>query len=73
VTTGDSGCEYVKAAENGNRREQTFCPDCGTPTLDSSLAIARKLARMMGDDVMVTSQPGKGSVFTVRLPTGADT
>ena len=33
------------------------------------LAIARKLARMMGGDVTVTSEPGKGSVFTVRLPT----
>jgi signal transduction histidine kinase len=32
------------------------------------LAIARKLARMMGGDVAVASQPGKGSVFTVRLP-----
>jgi signal transduction histidine kinase/CheY-like chemotaxis protein len=32
------------------------------------LAIARKLARMMGGDVTVTSEPGKGSVFTVRLP-----
>jgi two-component system, NarL family, sensor histidine kinase EvgS len=36
------------------------------------LAITRKLARMMGGDVMVTSEPGKGSVFTVRLPGGAD-
>jgi GAF domain-containing protein len=34
------------------------------------LAIARKLARMMGGDVAVASQPGKGSVFTVRLPCG---
>jgi signal transduction histidine kinase len=34
------------------------------------LAISRKLARMMGGDVTVTSEPGKGSVFTVRLPTG---
>ena len=34
------------------------------------LAIARKLARMMGGDVTVTSEPGKGSVFTVRLPGG---
>jgi adenylate cyclase len=37
------------------------------------LAITRKLARMMGGDVTVTSEPGKGSVFTVRLPAGADT
>jgi signal transduction histidine kinase len=37
------------------------------------LAITRKLARMMGGDVTVTSEPGKGSVFTVRLPGGADT
>jgi two-component system NtrC family sensor kinase len=35
------------------------------------LAISRKLARMMGGDVTVTSEQGKGSVFTVRLPSGA--
>jgi adenylate cyclase len=32
------------------------------------LAISRKLARMMGGDVTVASEPGNGSVFTVRLP-----
>src|SRR5262249_20668333 len=32
------------------------------------LAITRKLARMMGGDVTVASEPGKGSIFTVRLP-----
>jgi two-component system, NtrC family, sensor kinase len=32
------------------------------------LAISRKLARMMGGDVTVTSQSGKGSIFTVSLP-----
>jgi signal transduction histidine kinase/CheY-like chemotaxis protein len=36
------------------------------------LAITRKLARMMGGDVMVTSESGKGSVFTLRLPASAD-
>src|SRR6266487_2083541 len=36
------------------------------------LAITRKLAHMMGGDVTVASEPGKGSVFTVRLPGGAD-
>jgi len=34
------------------------------------LAITRKLARMMGGDVTVASEPGKGSEFTVRLPGG---
>jgi GAF domain-containing protein/ActR/RegA family two-component response regulator len=32
------------------------------------LSITRKLAQMMGGDVTVASAPGKGSVFTVRLP-----
>jgi signal transduction histidine kinase len=36
------------------------------------LAITRKLARMMGGDVTVASETGKGSVFTVRLPVGPD-
>jgi signal transduction histidine kinase len=36
------------------------------------LAITRKLARMMGGEVTVTSTPGRGSVFTVRLPGGAN-
>ena len=36
------------------------------------LAITRKLARMMGGDVVVTSEMGKGSVFTMRLPGGGN-
>ena len=36
------------------------------------LAISRKLARMMGGDVTVASEPGKGSVFTLRLPARGD-
>jgi signal transduction histidine kinase len=35
------------------------------------LALSRKLARMMSGDVTVTSEAGKGSVFTRRLPGGA--
>src|SRR5262245_3070536 len=37
------------------------------------LSITRKLARMMGGDVTVTSEPGKGSMFTVRLPSSGVT
>jgi signal transduction histidine kinase/CheY-like chemotaxis protein len=32
------------------------------------LAITRRLCQMMGGDVTVTSEPGKGSTFVVRLP-----
>ncbi|MDB6170476.1 MAG: rpfC 5 [Verrucomicrobia bacterium] len=32
------------------------------------LAISRQFARLMGGDVSVESEPGKGSVFTARIP-----
>jgi hypothetical protein len=28
---------YVKTAESGNKRIQTFCPECGTPIYSTSL------------------------------------
>jgi len=33
------------------------------------LALSRRFCQMMGGDVSVESEPGKGSTFTVRLPT----
>ena len=28
---------YVKTGDNGNKREQTFCPDCGSPIYSTSV------------------------------------
>jgi hypothetical protein len=28
---------YVKTAESGNKRQQTFCPECGTPIYSAAL------------------------------------
>jgi signal transduction histidine kinase len=34
--------------------------------------ISRRFCQMMGGDITVVSEPGKGSVFTVRLPASAE-
>jgi signal transduction histidine kinase len=34
------------------------------------LVISRRFCQMMGGDITVESEPGKGSVFTVRVPGG---
>ena len=62
--------QQTKLFEEFNQAEATTAQRFGGTGL--GLAITRKLARMMGGDVTVTSEPGKGSVFTVRLPAGAD-
>jgi signal transduction histidine kinase len=71
LSVADSGIgmtpeQQAKLFEEFSQAEATTAQRFGGTGL--GLAITRKLARMMGGDVTVASQPGKGSVFTVRLP-----
>jgi signal transduction histidine kinase len=68
---GMTGEQQRKLFEEFNQAETTIAQQFGGTGL--GLAITRKLARVMGGDVTVTSEPGMGSVFTARLPGGADT
>jgi adenylate cyclase len=63
---GMTADQQAKLFEEFSQAEATTAQRFGGTGL--GLAITRKLARMMGGDVTVTSEPGKGSVFTVRLP-----
>ncbi len=71
IAVADSGIgmtseQQAKLFEEFTQADATTAQRFGGTGL--GLAIARKLARMMGGDVTVASEPGKGSVFTVRLP-----
>ena len=76
VAVSDTGIgmtpeQQAKLFEEFSQADKTTAQHFGGTGL--GLAITRKLARMMGGDVMVASEPGKGSVFTVRLPGGEHT
>ena len=76
VAVADSGIgmtpeQQAKLFEEFSQAEATTAQRFGGTGL--GLAITRKLARLMGGDVTVASEQGKGSVFTVRLPGSADT
>jgi signal transduction histidine kinase len=76
LAVADSGIgmtpeQQAKLFEEFSQADATTAQRFGGTGL--GLALSRKLARMMGGDVTVASEPGKGSVFTVRLPGGANT
>jgi len=66
---GLNGEQQAKLFQDFTQADSLTAPRYGGTGL--GLALSRKLARMMGGDVTVTSEPGKGSVFTVCLPGGA--
>ncbi len=51
---------YVKTGESGNRREQTFCPDCGSPIYSAPIggdgrAVALRVGSIRQRDRLVPS------------------
>src|SRR5262249_26844224 len=60
---GMTAAQQAKLFEEFSQADATTAQRFGGTGL-----ISRKLARMMGGDVTVASEPGRGSVFTVRLP-----
>jgi two-component system, NtrC family, sensor kinase len=67
---GMTPAQQIKLFEEFTQADSSTARQYGGTGL--GLAITRKLARMMGGDVTVTSEPGKGSIFTVRLPGSAE-
>jgi signal transduction histidine kinase len=63
---GMTPAQLAKLFQEFSQAEASTAKNYGGTGL--GLAITRKLARMMGGDVTVTSESGKGSVFSVRLP-----
>jgi signal transduction histidine kinase/DNA-binding response OmpR family regulator len=47
-------------------------PDYGTEGSGLGLFISRRLARMLGGDLTVSSKPGVGSIFTLEVPMSLD-
>jgi adenylate cyclase len=75
LSVADSGIgmtaeQQAKLFEEFSQADATTAQRFGGTGL--GLALSRKLARMMGGDVTVASEAGKGSVFTVRLPIGLE-
>ncbi|THD82313.1 response regulator [Aliigemmobacter aestuarii] len=63
---GIHACDHKRIFEDFVMVDPSFGRKVGGTGL--GLAISRRLARAMGGDVTVTSAPGQGSTFTLRLP-----
>ena len=67
---GMTPAQLGKLFEDFTQADQTTARRYGGTGL--GLAITRRLCRMMGGDVTVTSEAGKGSAFVVHLPAGGE-
>jgi signal transduction histidine kinase len=71
LTIEDKGCGIAPAEQPGLFRPFFRSAEArrrGTPGVGLGLAVAARLAKAFGGDITVTSEPGKGSRFQIRLP-----
>ena len=66
---GMTGDQMAKLFEDFTQADASTTRKYGGTGL--GLAISRRLCRMMGGDITVSSTPGRGSTFTIRLPAEA--
>ena len=67
----DTGIGMTQEQQQQLFREFVQVDDASTRRYGGSglgLAISHRLCQLMGGDIRVTSEPGKGSTFTVQLP-----
>lgn len=80
----DGGEVWVQVTDRGpgipaEEHERIFEPFYQSSTrrkgggVGLGLPLARRLARILGGDLTLRSEPGEGSEFTLRLPDGSDT
>ena len=64
---------YVKTGESGNKREQTFCPDCGSPIYSGPVGEAAKVVGLRVGTIRQrdSSSPGTSSGSALRKPGSA--
>ena len=56
------------AAVLGREKSVSTAGTAGEKGSGLGLAICREMLKSQGGDLLVTSKPGKGSTFTIRLP-----